>query len=137
MQHMQTRANLTRRQARLVREFLLASNDADLNPGRVRTGLVTAAEVTDEMVALGRRVYEGAGTCFACHGTRLEGGPIAPNLNDSQWKNGTGEYLSILGIVRNGVSGTAMAAYPGGISDSQAQQVAAYVWATAHDRESK
>ena len=35
---------------------------------------------------------------------------------------------------RSGVSGTAMAAYPGGISDEQAQQVAAYVWAVANNR---
>ncbi len=48
--------------------------------------------------------------------------------------SGTGDFASILETVRNGVSGTAMAAYPGGISDEQAQQVAAYVWAVANNR---
>lgn len=127
MQHMQTRGNLTYRQVALVREFLLASNDADVAPGRVRSGLVTPKEVSPEMVKLGQSVYNGAGTCFACHGAQLQGGPIAPSLADDKWKNGSGDFESILEIVRNGVSGTAMAAYPGGISDEQAQQVAAYV----------
>ncbi len=134
MQHMHTRANLTRTQANLVRDFLLASNDTDLVPGRLRSNLNTPEEVTDELIKQGRLVYESAGTCFACHGAQLEGGPIAPNLNDDQWKSGTGDFASILTTVRNGVSGTAMAAYPGGISDEQAQQVAAYVWAVAHNR---
>lgn len=134
MQHMQTRANLTRKQANLVRDFLLASNDADLVPGRLRSDLETPTEVTEELIEQGRLVYAGAGTCFACHGAGLEGGPIAPDLKDDQWKSGTGDFVSILETVRNGVSGTAMAAYPGGISDEQAQQVAAYVWAVANDR---
>ena len=134
MQHMQTRANLTRNQAALVRDFLLASNDADLVPGRLRAGLTTPSEVTDEMIEAGRQVYHSAGTCFACHGASLEGGPIAPNLNDDQWKNGSGDYPSLLSIIRNGVPGTAMAAYPGGISDEQAQQVAAYIWAVVNRR---
>ncbi len=133
MQHMQTRANLTRKQARLVRDFLLASNDADLVPGRLRSDLETP-EVTDDLIEKGRLVYQGAGTCFACHGGNLEGGPIAPSLSDDQWKNGTGDYASILETIRNGVPGTAMAAYPGGITDEQAQQVAAYVWAVSHGR---
>ncbi|WP_457651424.1 c-type cytochrome [Rhodocaloribacter sp.] len=134
MQHMQTRANLTREQARLVRDFLLASNDADLVPGRLRSDLETPTEVTDDLIAKGRLVYQGAGTCFACHGANLEGGPIAPSLSDDQWKNGTGDYASILETIRNGVPGTAMAAYPGGITDEQAQEVAAYVWAVSHGR---
>lgn len=134
MQHMQTRANLTRVQSNLVRDFLLASNDADQGPGRLRSDLTTPAEVTDEMIEAGRLVYKGAGTCFACHGSALEGGPIAPNLNDDQWKSGSGDFVSLLGTVRNGVSGSAMAAYPGGISDEEAQQVAAYIWAIVNDR---
>ncbi|GMQ81134.1 MAG: hypothetical protein BMS9Abin05_0564 [Rhodothermia bacterium] len=132
MQHMQTRANLLRSEASLVRDFLLASNNADLVPGRLRVDLQTPEEVTDEMIEQGRLVYEGAGTCFACHGAQLGGGPIAPNLKDDQWKIGTAEFASILTTVRNGVSGTAMAAYPGGITDEQAQQVAAYVSAVAN-----
>ncbi len=136
MQHMQTRANLTYKQARLVRDFLLASNDAAQAPGRLRTDLpTTLAPITDDQIRDGRLVYQRAGTCFACHGTSLEGTAIAPNLDDTVWKNGDGDFESILNIVRNGVEGTAMAAYPGGISDEQAQQVAAYVWAVSQRQE--
>ena len=84
MQHMQTRANLTRKQANLVRDFLLASNDADLMPGRLRSDLETPTDVTEELIEQGRSVYQSAGTCFACHGAQLEGGPIAPNLRDDK-----------------------------------------------------
>lgn len=136
MQHMQTRANLTREQITLVRDFLLASNDAAQAPGRVRRDVPAAsdADVTEAMINAGRPVYHGAGTCFACHGQKLEGGPIAPSLTDDTWKSGNGDYASILEVVRNGVEGTAMAAYPGGISDEQARQVAAFVWAVAQGK---
>lgn len=132
MQHMQTRGNLTYEQVKLVRDFLLASNDADRAPGRQRSGLATPMEYTPEMAAAGKAVFEGRGTCFACHGANLQGGPIAPNLTDDTWRNGTGDFPSILQIVRNGVPGTAMAAYPGGISDEEAQQVAAFVASMSH-----
>lgn len=134
MQHMQTRGNLTYEQVKLVRDFLLASNDAGRAPGRERTGLATPTEYTPEMVAAGKAVFEGRGTCFACHGVNLQGGPIAPNLTDATWRNGTGDFPSILHIVRNGVPGTAMAAYPGGISDEEAQQVAAYVASMSQEK---
>ncbi len=136
MQHMQTRANLTRNQAELVRDFLLASNDAAQAPGRARENLQTPekVELTQALIDQGRLVYQGAGTCFACHGAKLEGGPIAPSLRDEQWKNGTGDFASILSVIRNGVPGTAMAAYPGGIDDVKARQVAAYVWAVSHQK---
>jgi mono/diheme cytochrome c family protein len=129
MQHMWTRANLTRKQANLIRDFLLASNDAAILPGNVRADLQTPVDVTADMIADGKLVYAGAGTCFACHGAQLEGGPIAPNLRDDRWKNGSGDFLSILKTTRNGVPGTAMPPYPGGITDEQAQQIAAFVWA--------
>lgn len=134
MQHMQTRANLTRNQANLVRDFLLASNDPAMAPGRERATVqaeqtsFTPADVTTAMVERGRIVYNGAGGCMACHGAELQGGPIAPNLEDSRWRSGDGSLASILEIIRNGVPGTVMAAYPGGISDAQARAVAAYVW---------
>lgn len=134
MQHMQTRANLTREQARLVRDFLLASNDPAMAPGRERASVqaeqeaFTPAHITEAMVNEGRQIYSGAGVCMSCHGAELQGGPIAPDLKDSRWKSGDGSLTSILETIRNGVDGTAMAPYPGGISDTQAKTVAAYVW---------
>lgn len=139
-QHMQTRATLTREQAELVRDFLLASNGPAMAPGRARASVqaeqqaFSAADVTTSLVAQGRAIYDGAGGCMSCHGTDLQGGPIAPSLMDDRWKNGDGSLASILNTIRNGVSGTAMAPYPGGISDAQAKAAAAYVWKSRRER---
>lgn len=136
LQHMETRANLTRRRAKAVREFLLASNGPAQAPGRLRAGLAMpgAGEITEEMISGGREVYTTTGGCAACHGGTLGGGPVAPSLADDKWRNGDGSFESILDVIRNGVSGTAMAPYPAGISDEMAIQVAAYVWAVSQGR---
>lgn len=133
MQHMQSRAGLTHEQVHAVRSFLLASNDAAQAPGRLRPELAatTVSDPTPEMIAVGRTLYAGAGTCFACHGATLTGTAVAPSLADANWKSGDGSYASILTVVRNGLAGTAMTAYPAGITDEQAQAVSAYVWAVA------
>lgn len=134
MQHMQTRANLTREQTKLVRDFLLASNGPAMAPGQERPSLetqekaFTPAAVTASMVERGREIYHGSGGCVSCHGAKLQSGPVAPSLKDDRWRNGDGSLFSILKTIRNGVQGTAMAAYPAGISDKQAKAVAAYVW---------
>lgn len=41
---------------------------------------------------------------------------------------------AVLDVIRNGVDGTAMAAYPAGISDEMAVQFATYVWAVSRGR---
>lgn len=138
MQHMSVRADLTRTRAGLIRAFLLSSSGAAGGPG-VRA--VTARgrdpspeEITPAMIEAGREIYGGVGACAACHGARLEGGPTAPDLRDSRWRHGSGRHEDILGVIRAGVPGTTMAAYPGGISDEEAILVAAYVWAVASGR---
>lgn len=136
MQHMQVRANMTRDRTRAVRAFLLASNETAQSPGAARGALPPApapAEITDAILSEGRRIYQTAG-CAACHGVDLNGGPIAPSLRDANWNQGDGSLAAILRIVRNGVPGTAMAPYPGGISDEMAIQVAAYVWSVSQGR---
>lgn len=135
MQHMETRANLTRDRAELIRRFLIASNEAAQSPGAQRESLAeapTPSEVTPTMVEEGRQVFRGAGSCASCHGRKAGGGPIAPSLRDSTWQNGDGSLGAVLRTVRNGVPGSAMTAYPAGISDEQARKVAAYVWAISH-----
>lgn len=94
----------------------------------------TTLEVTDAMIDAGRQVYQGAGLCKSCHGANLEGRIVAPNLKDDKWKYGDGSYPDILGIVQKGVSGTSMQPHPGGISDEQARNVAAYVWAVSQGK---
>ena len=85
------------------------------------------------MVDAGRKTFHGRGTCFACHGTNLEGGPIAPTLKEHSWKDAkNGDLGAIYYVVSHGVKGTAMVAHPGGIADADAVNVAAYVWSVGH-----
>lgn len=91
--------------------------------------------VTAAMVDAGRRIFHGQGMCFACHGARLEGGPIAPTLKPHAWKDAKGgELSSIYYVDTHGVSGTAMVSHPGGISDADAANVAAYIWSVGRGR---
>ena len=89
--------------------------------------------ITPDLVNAGRRVFHGQGTCFACHGASLEGGPIAPPLKPHAWKDAKGGELdAIFYVVTHGVGGTAMVSHPGGINDADAARVAAYIWAVGH-----
>jgi len=83
-------------------------------------------------IAAGRAIFHGPGTCFGCHGAKLEGTAIAPTLREHKWRNGDGSLAMILRVVDNGVPHTAMVSHPGGISDAQIQLVAAYVFAVSH-----
>ena len=85
------------------------------------------------MIDAGRKIFHGHGTCFACHGMNLEGGPIAPTLKEHSWKDAkNGDLSAIYYVVSHGVKGTAMVAHPGGIADADAVNVAAYVWSVGH-----
>jgi cytochrome c oxidase cbb3-type subunit 3 len=94
----------------------------------------TPAQVTPAAIDAGRTIFHGAGTCFACHGANLEGA-IGPQLTAHEWKDAKGgTFDAIVGIITKGVDGTAMVSHPGGISDAQVQQVAAYIWAVSHGK---
>ena len=84
-----------------------------------------------KLIAAGRDVFHGEGTCFACHGAKLEGTAIAPTLRAHKWRNGDGSLEMILRIIHTGVPNTAMVSHPGNINESEIQQVAAYVWAVS------
>ncbi|GMR13810.1 MAG: hypothetical protein BMS9Abin29_2029 [Gemmatimonadota bacterium] len=91
--------------------------------------------VTAAMVTLGKTIFEGPGTCFACHGATGEGTPIAPNLTDDEWLHVDGSYEQLLAVIDTGVQETKE--FPGlmmprggsGISDEDLRAVTAYVWA--------
>ena len=89
------------------------------------------AVVTIEVTDAGRKIFHGQGTCYACHGTKLQGGPVAPSLTGPKWRNGDGSFDMILHILRGGVPGTVMVSRPGGINDGQTIQVATYVCAVS------
>ena len=84
-----------------------------------------------KLIAAGREVFHGEGTCFACHGAKLEGTAIAPTLRAHKWRNGDGSLEMILRIVHTGVPNTAMVSHPGNINEAEIQQVASYVWAVS------
>jgi mono/diheme cytochrome c family protein len=84
------------------------------------------------MVDAGREIFHGRGTCSACHGDKLQGGPIAPPLTGASWRHINGTYSAILDRVDNGLPGTLMVRHPGGIDELQVFRVAAYVYAVSH-----
>ena len=90
------------------------------------------AVVTEEVTEAGRKIFHGPGTCYACHGTKLQGGPVAPPLTGPKWRNGDGSFDMILHGLGGGVPGTVMVSRPGGISEAQTIQVATYVYAVSH-----
>ena len=84
------------------------------------------------MIDAGRKVFHGAGSCFACHGDKLQGGPIAPALTGPTWRHISGSFDNIVARVDNGLPGTLMVPHPGGITESQVFLVATYVYAVSH-----
>ncbi|HEX3235679.1 MAG TPA: cytochrome c [Gemmatimonadales bacterium] len=84
------------------------------------------------MVDAGRKVFHGKGTCSACHGDKLQGGPVAPALSGQTWRHITGTFDAIVDRVDNGLPGTLMVPHPGGITESQVFLVASYVYAVSH-----
>jgi mono/diheme cytochrome c family protein len=86
------------------------------------------------VVTGGRKIFHGKGTCYACHGPKLEGGPVAPSLKGGTWRHIEGTFESILTRVRTGYTGTAMVPYPGGINDAEAVEVATYIYAVSQGK---
>ena len=91
-----------------------------------------SALLSPAMIDAGRKVFHGPGSCFACHGDKLQGGPIAPALNGPTWRHISGTFDNIVARVDNGLPGTLMVPHPGGITESQVFLAAAYVYAVSH-----
>jgi mono/diheme cytochrome c family protein len=91
-----------------------------------------SALTTPAIIEAGRRVFHGKGTCHACHGDKLQGGPVAPALTGPHWRHITGTFDAIVDRIDNGNPGTIMVPHPGGITESQVFLVAAYVYAVSH-----
>jgi hypothetical protein len=88
--------------------------------------------LTTPMIDAGRKIFHGKGTCFGCHGDKLQGGPVAPALTGKSWRHIDGSYSGIIDRVDNGLAGTLMVSHPGGIEESQVFLVASYVYAVSH-----
>jgi mono/diheme cytochrome c family protein len=102
--------------------------------GTVQQGAVQpdTSAITPAKVDLGRAIFHGKGTCFACHGQKLEGTQIAPTLMPHAWRDAkNGEFAAIYYVATHGVKSTLMVAYPGGITPVEAMAVASYVWSVS------
>ncbi|MCI0434829.1 MAG: cytochrome c [Gemmatimonadetes bacterium] len=85
---------------------------------------------------LGRSIFTGKGTCFACHGPEGKGTPLAPDLTDKEWLNITGELKveSIVELINKGVPTpkkfpTPMLPKAGvALTDAEVRAVATYVF---------
>jgi mono/diheme cytochrome c family protein len=91
-----------------------------------------SALLTPAMIEAGRKIFHGQGNCYACHGDRLQGGPIAPALTGKSWRHISGTFDAIVDRIDNGLAGTLMVPHPGGISESQVFLVATYVYTVSH-----
>ncbi len=76
-------------------------------------------------VAAGKVIFEGPGTCFACH-LQSGGGQIGPNLTDSFWVHGS-KPTQILETVTKGVPAKGMVPWGPILGPLRTQQVTAYV----------
>jgi mono/diheme cytochrome c family protein len=103
------------------------------------------ADVTDETIAEGKTLYNGAGLCMACHGPTARGIPnLGADLTDSEWLHSDGTFEGILETIVQGVgpdaSSTGAAMPPGGggrLSEAQLRAVTAYVWSLTHEGSDK
>jgi mono/diheme cytochrome c family protein len=94
--------------------------------------------VTQAMVEEGRTLFNGAGTCFACHGMDGVGSTLGPAMNDGEWLQVDGTYESIVEQIKAGTDQPAE--FPGvmlpragtNITDAQVDAVAAYVYSLSH-----
>ena len=106
------------------------------------------SQVTDSAVARGRELFHGSANCSACHGLAGVGTDSGAALAQGIWMHGEDSYDGILSRVVHGIPkdlstrNTAMLrvisnmaeAMRGwsSLSDTQARDVAAYVWTISH-----
>jgi glucose/arabinose dehydrogenase len=103
--------------------------------------LPVAAGATQEMVALGERVFRGevgGAPCTGCHGTNAAGTPLGPNLTDTTWLWGDGSFAAIAKTIEAGVPQPKQYRSPmppkGGaeLTPDQVSAAAAYIWGLSH-----
>jgi mono/diheme cytochrome c family protein len=97
--------------------------------------LTSPVKVTDDVIAEGKKLFEGKGTCFNCHGKSGKGdGPVgavlkpAPrDMTDCKFQD-TRSDGELFWIIKNGSPGTGMVSLvPGALSEEEAWKVIAYV----------
>jgi mono/diheme cytochrome c family protein len=96
--------------------------------------LPDTAAITAEMIAKGRKIYNGKGACIVCHGMQMEGSAIAPpHKKTTGWKDAKdGAFPELVRVISSGVNGTLMVAYPNGVKPDEVVLLASYIWAVNH-----
>ena len=92
--------------------------------------------VTQAMVDEGRGLFNGSGTCFACHGQGGPGTTLGPNLTDDEWLNIQGEITvdALVERINSGVPepvefpGVMLPRAGANLTDEQVRSIAAYVY---------
>lgn len=92
--------------------------------------------VTQAMVDEGRELFNGSGTCFACHGQGAPGTTLGPNLTDDEWLNIQGEITIDALVERINTGVPEPVEFPGvmlpragaNLTDEQVRSLAAYVY---------
>lgn len=88
-----------------------------------------------DMIAKGKDLYEGKGTCLKCHGaTGLGDGPgsklVRPsprNLTNAEWQKSRTDG-ELFWIIKNGSPGTGMVSLiPSDINETEAWEIIAYI----------
>jgi mono/diheme cytochrome c family protein len=90
---------------------------------------------TPDVLAKGKAIFEGKGTCFTCHGNTGKGdGPAGAALDPSPRNFTNPEVVKVrtpgemFWVVKNGSAGTGMISYnPAMINDEEAWQAITYV----------
>jgi glucose/arabinose dehydrogenase/mono/diheme cytochrome c family protein len=104
-------------------------------------GLSVPAGATQEMVALGDRIYHGqvgGASCTGCHGSDGKGTPLGPDLTDTKYLWNDGSWAGIAKTITDGVMQPKEYRSPmppmGGaqLTDDQVKALAAYVWSLSH-----
>lgn len=117
----------------LLLGVIAAPAHAQQAAGTAKPGAVPDSEVmTPAIIDQGRKLFHGRGTCFACHGDKLQGGPIAPSLQGPKWRHIDGTFESIVHRIDEGYPGTAMVGHPGNITEAQVLMAAVYIYAVSH-----
>ena len=128
----------------MTRDICLLMLGALLAPGSLIAqdtlrAIPRPSQVTDSAVARGRELFHGSANCSACHGLAGVGTDSGAALAQGIWMHGEDSYDGILSRVVHGIPkdlSTRNTAMPmrgwSSLSDTQARDVAAYVWTISH-----
>lgn len=92
--------------------------------------------VSPAMVDSGRRLFDGRGLCYTCHGDEGRGvAELGSSLRDGDWGHVDGSYGSLVALIRDGLtaqeSSNGIPMPPRGgaeLGEQEVRALAAYLW---------